>query len=171
MGTSPALRVRIFFSSMSAQMTSLPESANPVPATNPTYPVPMMAIFMTQTLSESAHARLVAVARLVGLSAARQYSTESVRTPEPSRPAKLRHGCDNDPLQQIAARRSQARLRAFGRDVHLRKEALDDRSRGEERPLDPPEGSARFEQLEVGRPGVGAGGRRCSAKKLAKVDE
>src|SRR5215831_1100273 len=170
MGTSPALKARIFFSSMSAQMTSLPESANPVPATNPTYPVPMMAIFMTQTLSESAQSRLVA-ARIVALSAARQQSTESVRTPEDSRPAKLRHGCDNDPLQEIAARRSQSRLRAFGRDVNLGVEALDDRSRGEERPLDPPEGSARFEQLEVGHPGVGAGDRRCSAQKLAQVDE
>ncbi len=46
MGVSPARSWAIFFSSTSTETTLCPESAKQVPATNPTYPVPMTAILM-----------------------------------------------------------------------------------------------------------------------------
>src|SRR5215475_4063161 len=46
MGILPARSVRIFAPSLSTQITSLPLSAKQAPATSPTYPVPMTAIFI-----------------------------------------------------------------------------------------------------------------------------
>src|SRR3954468_4563322 len=43
---TPRLSPSIFWASRSQQVTSLPMSANPAPATSPTYPVPMTEIFM-----------------------------------------------------------------------------------------------------------------------------
>src|SRR2546430_4782587 len=42
----PALSVSIFVASQSTQTTLWPPSAKQVPVTSPTYPVPMMEIFM-----------------------------------------------------------------------------------------------------------------------------
>src|SRR4026208_1492939 len=46
MGILPARSVRIFVPSLSTQTTSLPLSAKQAPATSPTYPVPITAIFI-----------------------------------------------------------------------------------------------------------------------------
>src|SRR6478752_6882273 len=46
MGILPARSVRIFAPSLSTQTTSLPLSAKQAPATSPTYPVPITAIFI-----------------------------------------------------------------------------------------------------------------------------
>src|SRR5919109_3751440 len=46
MGTRPFLSIRIFASSLSTHVTSLPVSARQAPRTNPTYPLPTTAIFM-----------------------------------------------------------------------------------------------------------------------------
>src|SRR5580765_7067779 len=46
----PALSISIFAASQSTHITLWPTSAKHVPVTNPTYPVPMMLIFMNPTL-------------------------------------------------------------------------------------------------------------------------
>src|SRR5438270_12463159 len=46
MGILPARSMRTLASSLSTQITSLPLSAKHAPATRPTYPVPMTAIFI-----------------------------------------------------------------------------------------------------------------------------
>src|SRR3954469_10375388 len=48
MGSSPRCRPSIFALSTSQQMTSLPMSEKPAPATSPTYPVPMTQIFIAE---------------------------------------------------------------------------------------------------------------------------
>ena len=45
-GTPPAFRMSILRLSTSRQRTSLPTSAKQVPVTSPTYPVPIIVIFM-----------------------------------------------------------------------------------------------------------------------------
>ena len=52
-GSPPAFSVAIFLSSLSMQVTSLPQSAKQVPVTSPTYPVPMKAIFISLTPANS----------------------------------------------------------------------------------------------------------------------
>src|SRR5437762_14290510 len=46
----PALSIYIFAASQSTHTTLWPTSAKHVPVTNPTYPVPMMLIFIDPTL-------------------------------------------------------------------------------------------------------------------------
>ena len=46
MGIFPRRNIATLRWSLSTQVTSLPDSAKPAPATNPTYPVPTTAIFI-----------------------------------------------------------------------------------------------------------------------------
>src|SRR5688572_5250630 len=62
MGICPRWSMAILPASMSQQVTSLPMSANPAPATSPTYPVPMTHIFMT-----AREANTAALPRKVGV--------------------------------------------------------------------------------------------------------
>src|SRR5687767_2755612 len=57
MGICPRWSLAILPASMSQQVTSLPMSANPAPATSPTYPVPMTHIFMAPGKASTAPRR------------------------------------------------------------------------------------------------------------------
>ena len=46
MGISPRWRAAIFAASLSTQTTFIPKSARQAPVTRPTYPVPIMQMFM-----------------------------------------------------------------------------------------------------------------------------